>query len=55
MDLILEESGDYDEMWIENIHIRIDIDICLSEVEEYLESRLLDPASNQNSWHLHSI
>ena len=48
MDLIPEESEQYDEMWIENI--RIDIDICLSEVEEYLESRLLDPASDQNSW-----
>ena len=47
MDLIPEESEQYDEMWIENI--RIDIDICLSEVEEYLESRLLDPVSDQNS------
>ena len=50
MILTPEENEQYDDMWIENI--RIDIDICLGEVEEYMESRLIDPFSDGSSLHL---
>ena len=43
MALISEESDDYNDMWIENL--RIDIDVYLSEVQEYFEIRLMDLAS----------
>ena len=43
MALLSEESDDYNDMWIENL--RIDIDVYLSEVQEYFEIRLMDLAS----------
>ena len=47
MALISEDSIDYDDTQIENL--RIKIDICFSELEEYLESRLINPTSDTSS------
>ena len=44
MALLSEESDNYNDMWIENL--RIDIDVYLSEVQEYFEIRLMDLASD---------
>ena len=47
MTLISKDSKDHDDMWIESV--RMDIDICLSEVREYIEFRSKDPPSDSES------